>query len=146
MEIALVLIALVVGAAVPVQAGVNATLARHAGRAEWAAFVSFAVGLLGLAAYLAAARIRPPPLAALAGAPAWSWAGGLLGAFYVTAIVVLTPRLGFALTLALTIAGQMVAALALDHAGALGLEARPVTVTRLAGAALLLAGVVLMKR
>jgi bacterial/archaeal transporter family-2 protein len=146
LEIALVLVALVVGAMVPVQAGVNATLARHAGRAEWAAFVSFAVGLLGLAAYLVAARIRPPPLSAFTGAPAWSWMGGLLGALYVTAIVVLTPRLGFTLTLALTLAGQMVAAMALDHAGALGLEARPVTVTRLAGAALLFAGVLLMRR
>jgi transporter family-2 protein len=130
----------------PVQAGVNATLARHAGRPEWAAFVSFAIGLAGLAAYLVVLRVRPPPLAALAAAPAWSWTGGLLGAFYVTAIVILTPRIGFTLALALTLAGQMLAALALDHAGALGLATRPVTASRLAGAALLFAGVLLMRR
>ena len=146
LEIALALLALVVGAGLPVQAGVNAAMARHAGRPEWAAFVNFAVGLAGLAAYLVMARIRPPPLSALAAAPAWSWVGGLLGAFYVTAIVILTPRIGFALTLALTLAGQMVAALTLDHAGALGLATRPITGTRLVGAALLFAGVLLMRR
>jgi transporter family-2 protein len=146
LELALILLALVVGALLPVQAGVNAAMARHAGRPEWAAFLSFAVGLAGLAAYLLAARLRPPSLAALAAAPAWSWVGGLLGAVYVTAIVMLTPRIGFALTLALTLAGQMVAALALDHAGALGLATRPITVPRLAGAVLLFAGVLLMRR
>jgi transporter family-2 protein len=129
-----------------VQAGANTALARHVGRPEWAAFMNFAVGLVALSVYLAAARIRPPPLSALAAAPAWSWVGGLLGGFYVTAIVVLTPRIGFALTLALTLAGQMVAALALDHAGALGLAARPVTGTRLVGAVLLFVGVLLIRR
>lgn len=146
MEIALILLALAVGAGLPVQAGVNAAMARHAGRPEWAAFVNFAVGLVALAGYLVALRLRPPPLSALAAAPAWSWVGGLLGALYVTAIVVLTPRIGFALTLALTLAGQMVAALALDHAGALGLATRPITAGRLVGAVLLFAGVVLMRR
>jgi transporter family-2 protein len=145
-EILLVLLALAAGAGLPVQAGVNAAMARHAGRPEWAAFVNFAVGLVALGAWLAALRLAPPPALALARAPWWSWTGGLLGAFYVSAVALLAPRLGVAATLGLAVAGQMVGALAMDQFGALGLEIRPMTPSRLAGAALLVVAVVLIRR
>ncbi len=146
MEIVLVLVALAAGAGLPAQAGINAAMGRHVGRPEWAAFVNFAVGLVALGAWLAALRLAPPPALSLARAPWWAWTGGLLGAFYVSAIVLLTPRLGVAATLGLSVAGQMVAALALDHVGALGLELRPITGTKALGAALLVVSVVLIRR
>ncbi len=145
MEIVLVVLALAAGAGLPVQAGVNAALARHAGRAEWAAFVNFAVGLVALAAWLFALR-APPTALALSRAPWWSWLGGILGAFYVSAITLLAPRIGVAVTFALVVAGQLVAALALDQAGVLGLAYRPVTPSKLAGAVLLVLAVVLIRR
>ncbi|BDG03895.1 DMT family transporter [Anaeromyxobacter oryzae] len=146
MEIVLVLVALVAGATVPVQAGVNAALGRYTGRPEWAAFVSFSVGLAGLAAWLLVGRLPPPARASLAGAPGWAWTGGLIGAFYVTSMVYLTPRLGVATTLVLTVAGQMAAALLLDQWGAFGLAVRPISATRVAGAALLVVAVLLIRR
>lgn len=146
MAILLVLVALAAGAALPVQAGVNAAMGRYVGRPEWAAFVSFAVGLVGLGAWLFALRLAPPPALAVARAPWWAWTGGLLGAFYVSIIVLLAPRLGVAATLALSVAGQMIAALPLDQVGAFGLELRPITGTRLLGAALLVVSVVLIRR
>ncbi len=146
MEIVLVLLALAVGAGLPVQAAVNAAMARHVGRPEWAALLNFAVGLVGLAAWLFASGATPPTASALAKAPAWAWSGGLLGAFYVAAVVVLAPRLGVAVTLGLSIAGQMVAALLLDHYGLLGLAARPVNGQRVLGAALLVVAVALIRR
>lgn len=146
LEIVLVAVALAAGAGLPVQAGVNAAMARHVGRPEWAAFVNFAVGLVALAGWLAATRAAPPAAAALARAPAWAWTGGVLGAFYVSAVVLLTPRLGVTTTLALTLAGQMVGALVIDHYGALGLAMRPLTGSRVLGAALLVVAVVLIRR
>jgi transporter family-2 protein len=140
----LVLLALVVGAGLPVQAGVNAAMARHAGRPEWAALVNFGVGLVALAGWLVATRAAVP--AGLGKAPLWAWTGGLLGAFYVSAVVLLVPRLGVAVTLGLTVAGQMVAALLLDQAGAMGLASRPITGARVLGAVLLVAAVVLIRR
>jgi transporter family-2 protein len=145
-QILLVVLALAAGAGLPVQAGVNAGMARHVGRAEWAAFANFAVGLVALAAWLFALRLVPPSAAAVGRAPWWSWAGGFLGAFYVSAITFLAPRLGVAATLGLAVAGQTFTALALDQASAFGLAYRPVTPARLAGAALLVAGVVLIRR
>jgi transporter family-2 protein len=78
-------------------------------------------------------------------APAWAWAGGALGAVYVSTVVPLTPRLGLAATLGLALAGQLGAALVLDRLGLLGLSQRPLTAPRVVGAALLLAGVVLIR-
>jgi transporter family-2 protein len=145
-QIVLVLLALAAGAMLPLQAGVNAAIARYAGRAEWAAFISFAVGVVALGAWLAALRIAPPSGVALARAPWWAWAGGVLGAFYVSAVVLLTPRIGVAVTLGLAVAGQMVGALVLDQLGALGLAHRPMTPSRAVGAVLLVAAVVLIRR
>ena len=146
MELTLLLLALVAGAGLPVQAGLNAAFAREAGRAEWAALVNFAVGTLALAAWVAASRAPVPAAAALARAPWWAWAGGLLGAFYVSAITHAAPRLGVAVTLGLTVTGMMLASVALDAVGGLGLAVRPVTGARVLGAALLVAGVVLVRR
>jgi len=142
----LLLLALLAGAVVPLQASFNAALARHAGRVEWAAFASFVVGTTSLGLWLVARRAALPDPSALARAPWWAWAGGLLGAFYVSAITLATPRLGVAVTLGVSIAGTMLASLALDATGALGLTLRPITGTRLLGAALLVAGVLLVRR
>jgi transporter family-2 protein len=146
MEILLVVIALAAGALLPLQAAINAALRGYVGRPEWAAVVSFAVGLLGLLAWVAAARQPAPGLAALGRAPWWAWIGGLLGAAYVTSVILLTPRLGVTATLGLAVAGQLAAALVIDHFGWLGLEARPLSAGHVAGAALLVAGVVLVRR
>jgi transporter family-2 protein len=145
-QLELFLIALLAGAGLPVQASFNAALARQAGRAEWAALVNFAVGTVLLGAWVALRRAPVPQAAALARAPAWAWAGGLLGAFYVTAVTHASPRLGVALTLGLSIAGTMFASLALDATGALGMAVRPLTGARVLGAALLVAGVYLVRR
>jgi transporter family-2 protein len=142
----LVLLGLAAGAVLPVQAGVNAAIREHLGRPEWATFVNFAVGSVALAGWLFLQRSPVPTLAQAARAPWWSWTGGLLGAFYVTVIILLTPRLGVAATLALAIAGQLGAALALDHFGLLGLAVRPFGPTKALGAALLAAGVFLVRR
>lgn len=138
--------ALVVGAALSVQVGLNAILRAHFGHAVWAALVNFGVGTLALLAFALAVRAPLPPGAAFAQAPWWALAGGALGALYVASSTVLGPRLGVALLTALVVAGQMLAALAIDHYGWLGFQQNPVTLTRLAGAVLIVAGVVLLSR
>jgi bacterial/archaeal transporter family-2 protein len=59
--------------------------------------------------------------------------------------ILLVPRLGAAAFVALLIAGQMLASLAFDHYGVLGLAPRPADVTRVVGAILLVAGVVMIR-
>lgn len=142
----LVLLALAAGSALPVQAGVNASMRTFLGRPELAALVNFLVGLVALAAWILAARLPWPEPGEVARAPWWAWSGGFLGAFYVVVVVALAPRLGVAATIALVVAGQMLASVALDHYGLFGMPVRPVNASRGLGAALLVAGVVLLRR
>ncbi len=79
-------------------------------------------------------------------APWWAWSGGVLGAAYVFAAVVVTPRLGVAALLGLALAGQSIAALIMDHYGLLGLVVRPLGWERIAGVLCLAVGVVLISR
>ena len=142
----LALLGLAAGAGIPVQAGMNAAVGKALGRPEWAALANFVVGSLALAALLLVQRAPLPSGEAFGRAPWWSWGGGLLGAYFVAMTVVLTPRLGVLATLTLMLAGQLVASSLLDHHGLLGLTARAFTPGRAVGVALVVAGVLLVRR
>ena len=140
----LVFVAFLIGVMLPVQAGVNAQLRTGLGHPLLAAFASFAVGTaaLGLVALLSRAR----PAGALSDIPWYQWTGGLLGAMYIAAAVVLAPRLGAATLIAAIVAGQMVTSLVLDTRGWAGFAQQPLTVSRLCGGLLVIAGVLLINR
>ncbi|MDQ7832375.1 MAG: DMT family transporter [Desulfovibrionaceae bacterium] len=139
------LMALTAGILIPVQAGINALLGRMVGGAEAAAFISFVVGTVVLAAYLLVFRIPLPLGQTVAAAPWWYWTGGAFGAFFVAASVLLVPKLGAGVMISVIIAGQIVSSLALDHFGVLGYPVRPLDLQRIIGAAFLAAGVFLIK-
>ena len=84
--------ALVLGAILPLQAAINARLAKTAGSPVMAAFVSFAVGTIALMIYLIIAGQFNFRFVSRS-SPVWIWTGGLLGTFFVAGIVVLLPRL-----------------------------------------------------
>lgn len=142
---AILALALLVGAAIAMQAGVNATLGKGLQSPVQSAFVSFAVGTLALAVVLVAMRESFVGTRALAGIPLWAWTGGLLGAFLVAASVEVAPRMGAAAFLAAVIAGQLLTALVLDQYGWLGFEERVVTWRRAGAVALIGAGALLMR-
>jgi transporter family-2 protein len=133
------------GALIAIQAPTNAILARVGGSPVLAALISFAVGTLALLAVWLASGTRPgaEPFARL---PYYAWFGGLYGAFFVAVAAFAAPRIGVGPLITTGIAGQIVGALVLDHFGVLGLPRDPVTLTKLFGAALVLAGVVLVQR
>jgi bacterial/archaeal transporter family-2 protein len=135
---------LLVGACAASQAGINSQLRLALHSPIQAAFISFLVGtlLLGMIALLQGAPWFAPGTAA--NLPWWAWLGGFLGAFNVTMSVYLAPKLG-ALTLAITIiCGQVLASLMLDHNGWLGYPEIELSLPRLLGAVLIVAGVFLV--
>lgn len=140
------LVAAVAGAVIPFQAGVNSQLARWVGHPVVAAFVSLATGALALLVYCIALRPALPGWTAVAQTSWWLWVGGLLGAFVVAATAAYAPRLGAATFISVAVAGQMFASLFLDHFALLGFESRPAGWPRVLGAALLVAGVVLIRK
>ncbi len=135
------LMALTAGILIPVQAGINSLLGKAVGGAEAAAFISFAVGTVVLAAYLLVFRISLPLGEIVSSSPWWYWTGGAFGAFFVAASVILVPKLGAGVMMSVIVAGQIAASLALDHFGVLGYPARPLDLQRAIGAALVVAGV-----
>jgi transporter family-2 protein len=141
-------LALVAGAALPVQGAINAQLRTDLDAPIAAGAVSFVVAAGGMAtlllAVLAATRAPRPQLGPLKGLPWWGWLGGLVGATYVTAVFLLIPEIGTAPTIALTVAGQQVASVFVDRHGLLRLPRRAVPPARLAAVAVLLAGVLLI--
>jgi bacterial/archaeal transporter family-2 protein len=142
----LLLLAVVAGAGLSVQAAINARLGRELGSSIWAACASVTVSTLSLLLYALATRATFPPIRTWAQIPAWGWSGGLFGALYVAAVIVAAPRLGVAAMTALAVGGQLALALILDHYGLLGLERHPVNPVRLLGIVLLVVGVILVKR
>jgi transporter family-2 protein len=140
------LLAFLGGAAVAVQFAVNSEL-RGAVRAPLvAAAISFLVGTVVLGVLVVVSRGGLPTAAAVASAPWWAWLGRLLGAFYVFASIVVTPRLGAGATVAFVVAGQLGASILLDQFGLLNLPPHPTTLLRLFGAALVLVGAVIVLR
>ncbi len=139
-------IALGAGCVIAVQAAINSRLGKELGHPALATLSSFATGTVLILAYCLIVRAQIPQASTLLHVPAWAWLGGALGAFYVAAVVITTPKLGVGAMAGLTVAGQMVMALALDHFGLLGLERHPISPGRLLGMALLIAGVALLKR
>jgi bacterial/archaeal transporter family-2 protein len=146
MIILLLLLAAAAGVLLPVQAGINAQLRSALGSPVAAALVSFLVGTAGLA--LVALVLRSPTQirAAWDGSVWWQWTGGLIGGLYVLTAIILAPKLGAATLIAAVVAGQMIASLVLDHYGLVGFPLHPVSAVRLMGAALVIAGVVLVQR
>jgi bacterial/archaeal transporter family-2 protein len=138
-------LAVVAGILIAIQAPTNALLGKASGSPIVAAFISFAVGTLALGAMVAASsgRLLAPELR---GVPWYAWIGGLYGAFFVAMAAFAAPRIGVASLLTAAIGGQILAALVLDHFGLLGLPRQAVNVERIAGAALVLAGAVLVRR
>jgi transporter family-2 protein len=140
----LVPLALLAGFVLPVQFAVNAQLRTYAGGPFAAATISFLVGTVALVLATVASR-EHVTFGRLGDAPWWAWGGGFLGAFYLVASIVLAPRLGAGTTVALVVGGQMLAALVIDQFGLLRLPVHHAGPARIAGAALVVAGVTLIR-
>lgn len=138
-------IALLAGAAVPFQAGSNAALGRLLGHPLWASLVSLGVSVLLVIPALLVLRAPLPQLGALARAPWWAWLGGAAGVAYITAALMLTPRLGAAGFIVCVIAGQVLSSLIIDQWGLMGLPERPVNGLRLAGVGLIVLGMLVVQ-
>jgi transporter family-2 protein len=140
-----VLLTAAVGALVATQAPVNARLSHAVGRLP-AASISFAVGTVILVVLALAAGGGYGKLSAIKGAPWWALGGGLLGAAYVTCVLITVQTLGAGGVTAATIAGQLTMALLIDQFGIAGVVKQPITASRAAGVILLGLGTFLIVR
>jgi transporter family-2 protein len=140
------LLGILSGAFIAVQAPINAQLARGLGLPVAAAFFSFLSGAVVLGVVtVAVTHIQGISLDWKAPAPWLFVVGGILGGFYVTLSTILIPRIGAAALMAFLVAGQLIAGMLLDRIGFLGFAVREISIGRVAGAVLLLAGALLVR-
>jgi transporter family-2 protein len=140
-----VLFTVVAGGFVALQAPINSTLGKTVGTFA-AASVSFAIGLAVLVAITLVAGGGFGDVSQAGDLPWYYLTGGLLGAIYVTTVLLSVRKLGAGGVTGATIAGQLTMSVIIDRAGLLGLPERGLTAHRLIGIALLAAGTVLVVR
>ena len=141
----LYVVALGAGVSVATQQVLNGSLRTALGSPAWAGLASYAGGLVTMIVAVIVLREGVPSWKTVVDVPWYAWSGGVFGGAFILLAILLLPKLGAATLFALVIAGQVLAAITLDHFGAFGLTPHPVGTARLVGAALLIAGVVLIR-
>jgi len=132
------------GGLIAMQPAVNSGLGKITGNLA-AALVSFVIGTLVLAVIVALAG-QTGGVGEATGVPWYLLVGGVLGAAYVFSALVTVSSIGAGGVAAATITGQLTFSIILDRIGFLGLEEAPITLDRIAGVVLLLAGTFLIVR
>ncbi|MES2691606.1 MAG: DMT family transporter [Bacteroidota bacterium] len=140
-----IILAFLSGTFLPVQAGLNTRLGKAAQSPVHAALLSFIIGTVAIITYIIITK-QTFSWTGLKTAPAYAWAGGLLGAFYVTVIILAFPQLGPGLTFGLIVAGQMILSLFLEHFNLLVSEPHPINLPRVLGVLLIVAGVIVIRK
>ena len=138
------ILVLLAGALITVQALVNARLGHLLGNTMHAVLVSFTIGTVGAALYCLIEGGSVAPFASLKAAPWWVWTGGLLGVAFVWSTIFAVPKIGVSVMFPVVIAGQMIAAIVLEHFGWLGSPTQQVSLARVGGVLLVLAGAVVL--
>jgi len=134
------------GISVLIQQALNANLRSEINSAPWSGFMSYFLGVVCMLVLAVALRDPVPSTSTISRVPLWTWTGGIFGAIFIGLSIITIPKLGGATYIALLVTGQMIAALAVDHFGWLGVQERPIDLPRMLGVALLIVGVVLIRR
>ena len=146
MNIAYHLLVVAAGVSVALQQVLNANLRAEIGSPWLAGLISYAGGTLAMAAVVVALG-EPLLTRAVAAGVSWhSWMGGIFGAIFIAISILMVPRFGAATVLSLIVVGQLLGSLAFDHFGLFNLTQHDATPVRLAGAAFLVLGAVLIRQ
>ncbi|WP_314688465.1 DMT family transporter [uncultured Bifidobacterium sp.] len=139
-----VLVAVVIGAGLPMQTAINSRLRAALGSPMRSSLASFAVGTVALmAVLLLTGEGFGLSRGLLTSQPWWVWIGGVLGVAFLTGNIVLFPHLGGVRTVILPILGQILMGDVIDVLGLFGLPVRALTWRLVAGTVLAAAGMVM---
>jgi transporter family-2 protein len=133
----IIAIGLLGGMAIGLQAPLASLIGQRLGVLESVFFVHLG-GLIAVAALLL--FVGGGRLGQWQTVPPHAWLAGVMGVIGVGSTVFMVPRIGVATAITLIISGQLLIAAAIDHFGALGVEAKPISVDRVLGLGLVLLG------
>jgi transporter family-2 protein len=133
------------GFLLPLQSLIAAQVAATINGPLMAALVNFVSGTIALLLLIPLLQVPWPTGAQAALVPGYGWFIGLVGVLVVGQAAVTVPKLGAAGMISLLVAGQMVGSVLMDHFGILQ-PVQPITMQKLIGTVLLVAGVLLILR
>ncbi|MBO1199925.1 DMT family transporter [Staphylococcus simiae] len=142
----LYLFGIVVGMLIPIQTSINSRLSQFTRSSFYASTISFAVGTL----FLVILNIIMTPAIFSSDFYAhqtfnYTWfLGGLLGVCFLTGNLLLLPRLGAALTVVMTVAGQIIMGVLIDTFGWFGASTHTFSILKGVGVIILFLGILLM--
>jgi transporter family-2 protein len=143
MKLLYIILALLGGMMGGIQAPINGSLGKKIGSIE-GAFTSFFVGTLFLT--LLALFFGKGQITHLFQVPKWNLIGGMLGALFVTFVIISVPNVGVALTIFAAITGQVIISIIIDHFGLFGVQKIPMNANRLLGLGFMLAALFFLYR
>ena len=138
--------AFVAGTLITCQVGSNSQLKKSLGQPLPSLLVNYAVGIGSVLLYSLLKQVPIPSGAKAFQTPWWGWLGGLFGAVYGLAAIVLASQLGAATLTALVVTGQLLCSVILDHFGWLSFDVHPASWARIAGCALMVIGLILIAK
>lgn len=145
-QLSFILLALCAGMMIPFQSAMNAQLGKALQSPHYAALSVFVIAAIGLSLYILFNRYAVPSAQQFAGAPTWSYLGGILGGAYILLIVVCAPKLGIGNVTVLVLLGQVLSAVVIDQFGLLRSPVHIINIQRIIGVILVIAGVYLVKK
>lgn len=138
-----IIIGLIIGIGLPIQTSINSRLKLSVGSPFLASLISFTFGTIFLAIIT---LVKDKSLFfstnLLKTQPIWLWLGGIFGVIYLTANILLFPKLGSVQTAIMPILGQIIMGLMIDNFGLFKSLVKPLTFTRVIGAVLVVIGVI----
>ena len=137
---------LVAGVAMSIQSGINAQLRASIQHPLLAAFISFIGGTLALGILLLFSKQSMPAISVYSGIEWYKFIGGLLGAFIVFVALISVQKIGASNMFVLMVAGQLATAMLMDHFAVLGLRENPISIQKLLGILLVIAGAWLVNK
>lgn len=140
------ILAIIAGAIVPIQVGVNAVLDQQLKSPFFTSFIVFVVGAVGIFISFLFTEETIPTAVTVKSSSWWAWLGGLLGALYILSLIILSQYINIGLLTILALAGQLVMAMIVDHFGWFGATVNPITYLKVLGLVLIGVGIYLIKK
>ena len=145
MNLIYILVAILAGVMFAIQPIVNHNVARILERPIQASLISFFVGTVLLLIVNIFLGIKIPSTSKLLAVPWWLYlSGGAIGAFFVTAALIIQPKIGAGGWISGYVVGQLAMSILLDNYGWWGLPTHPINLMRGLGAFLLVIGAILI--
>src|SRR4051812_45759401 len=109
-EFIYLILALITGALIPIQASTNAAFSKSIGNPYITGLMVFVVGLVTMSVFVLVTRTAFPARQQLASAPVYGYIGGVIVTIYVVMITILVPRIGVGPAIGLIVTGQIICA------------------------------------